>query len=238
MHVEFNVNTDKIVVFTNKLEKLHRSAFPNAVRNTLNSLAMDVKQNSMPNMAKKKFVNRAPNFFKSNSRVDFASGFNVDRMSATVGFKKPGQKKLSQAVEDLEMQETGGIIGGRSFVPLNEARTAKSNKKQVARRNRIGNIKNIVRVSSTQGNNAPHKFVKSVYKAGVKGHILSHNTLFRIDSIRNNKFKLTALYNYKKGRYVTVKSTNFMEKSVKSTQKLTDKIYFKEAEKQFERHLR
>ncbi|MBL4809315.1 MAG: hypothetical protein JKY43_04565, partial [Phycisphaerales bacterium] len=51
MAVEFNVNTDAVVSLTNKLEKLHKSAFPVAVRGTLNSAAFDVKQKSMPAFA-------------------------------------------------------------------------------------------------------------------------------------------------------------------------------------------
>ncbi|KKN42121.1 hypothetical protein LCGC14_0716250, partial [marine sediment metagenome] len=72
-----NVNTDEVVRYSNKLEKLHRSAFPIAIRGTLNNAAFDVKQKTMPVSAEKEFVNRQPNFFKANSKVNMAKGFNV-----------------------------------------------------------------------------------------------------------------------------------------------------------------
>lgn len=42
--MQLNVNTDATVALTNKLEKLHKSAFPVAVRSTLNSAAFDMKK--------------------------------------------------------------------------------------------------------------------------------------------------------------------------------------------------
>ena len=42
--IEINVDNDKFVYFTNKLESLSRSAMPKAVRGTLNGLALDVKK--------------------------------------------------------------------------------------------------------------------------------------------------------------------------------------------------
>ena len=47
-----NVNTDAVVALTNKLEKLHRSAFPVAVRSTLNSAAFDMKKDTILKSAK------------------------------------------------------------------------------------------------------------------------------------------------------------------------------------------
>ncbi|KKL54819.1 hypothetical protein LCGC14_2261580, partial [marine sediment metagenome] len=81
-----NVNTDKVVVFSNKLEKLHRSAFPIAIRGALNNAAFDVKKNTMPVSAEKEFTIRRKNFFKANSRVNMAKGFNVRTMQAMIGF--------------------------------------------------------------------------------------------------------------------------------------------------------
>jgi hypothetical protein len=85
----------------------------------LNKAAFDVKQNTMLKSAEASFVKRQPNFFKANSRVEMASGWDLDKMQATVGFNSSGLKGGSNnhAVEDLEQQERGGTIKSRSFIP-------------------------------------------------------------------------------------------------------------------------
>jgi hypothetical protein len=52
------------------------------------------------------------------------------------------------------------------------------------------------------------------------------------------RFKLDAIYSYKKGRSVNVKATHFMQKATEKTMKKADDIYIKEAERQFEKALR
>lgn len=239
MAIELNVDADAFVIYTNKLEKLPKSAFPNAVRGTLNGLAFDVKKNTMPDEADRNFTIRQRNFFKANSRVEMARGSNVDSMKSVVGFVALGGS--NQAIEDLEKQEHGGIIGGRSFIPTDFSRTGKSPQRLVARRHRLGNIKNVVRTDEAKGKTPGQKFVKSVVHAGKGGHILHDDMLFRVDRLQragsNWKFKLTPIYSFKQGRSVRVSATRFMEKAVKRTTKGMEKMYFKEAERQFKKVL-
>ncbi len=42
--MKLDVNTDSAIQLTAKLERLHRSSFPSAVRNTLNDAAFDMKK--------------------------------------------------------------------------------------------------------------------------------------------------------------------------------------------------
>jgi len=233
-----NVNNDAVVNLTNKLEKLHKSAFPVAVRTSLNSAAFDVKKSTMPKSAKR-FQNRDKKFFKSNSSVDMAKGFNTKSMASTVGFVS--RRGKNQAVDDLEQQERGGTIKGRSLIAMDSARSSKSNKKKVQKKNRISTMPNVVNSRKVRGANAKQRFVKSVVKAGVGGLVLSEyrgkEILWRVRSLSRSggKFKLTALYSYKKGRNVSVKATHFMEKaSIKSAKKLDD-FYIIEGEKQIKR---
>jgi len=240
MNIELNVDTDALVQYTNKLEKLPKSAFPSAVRGTLNGLAFDVKKNTMPESAKSHFTIRQNNFFKANSRVETARGFDVDSMKSTVGFVPFGG--TNTAVDDLEKQESGGVIPGRSFIPMNAARTGKSPDRVVSRRNRIRGIKNVVRVDDAKGKTPGEKFIKSVVFAGKGGHILHENTLFRVDRLSragtNWKFKLAAIYSFEKGRKARIaKATHFMEKAVEKTRQKADEIYFKEAERQIKKHM-
>lgn len=221
----FNINNDRFVWLTNKLEKMHKSALPKAVKETLNGLAKDLKRTEMPKQAEKEFVNREKNFFKANSSVNFAQGYDIERMQAETGFFGK-----SQAVEDLNQQEYGGKIDGRSFIATDVARTSKSKSKKVARKNQLRAIKNVVR--TTSNNPLP----KAVNVAGIGNHVLHKGMLFRVDNIQGKKFKLTAVYSYKKGRSVSVKATHFMRKATQKTAKKAPEIYKKEAEIQFSRY--
>jgi len=231
----FEVNTHEIAVHVNRLDKMHRSALPNAVRGTLNGMAFDVKQNTMPKEATRTFENRDKNFFKAKSRVDPAKGWNVDQMRSTVGFV--GNE---QAVEDLEQQERGGIIKGRAFIPTKQARTGTSNSKKVAKRNQMKQIRNVVRVSDAKGKTPAQKYVKSAIHVGVGGYLLRGEQLLRVKSLKrvnNNRWdiKTEFIYTYKRGRSIKVKRTAFMSRASELSGKKGIDIFIKEAERQFNR---
>lgn len=234
--MKLNINTDAAVKFTNTLEKLHRSALPVAIRSTLNSAAFDVKKNTMPQRADQEFTIRQPNFFKANSRVEKATGFDVDNMQATVGFVEGGLRgDNNHAVDDLEQQEHGGTIGHRSFIAMKEARGG-NDSKPVRPGNRLSAIK-FVNANTMQGKTAKEKFLRAVAKAGKGGYVLGTNakkTLFRIEDVGRN-LKLKPLYSFEPKRSIKVRGTNFMkEASLQSANKL-EKFYEIEARKQIAR---
>ncbi len=235
-----NIDSKELIVFTNKLDKIHRAALPNAIRNTLNSAAFDVKTNTMPESADDTFVNRKPNFFKANSRVETAKGFSIKDMESVVGFTSKNSTS-DNAVDDLEEQEYGGTIEGRSFIPMDTARGG-NNSKPVRPGNRLSKVKNIVNSNTIAGTNPKQQFIHAVSKAGKGGYVIGNNTkktLFRVDDYDpvSKKFKLKALFSYSKGRDVKVKETKFMRKaSLKTAEKLDD-FYIKHAEKQIEKYL-
>lgn len=238
---EFNINNDAVVVLTNKLEKLHRSALPVAIRETLNNAAFDVKQDTMLKSSKRHFINRNRNFFKANSRVDKAKGFNVDNMQATVGFITSKLKGSDQAVEDLEQQEYGGTIKGRSFIPMDAARGG-SKTKAVRPGNRFSKITNIINANKAKGKSKKQKFVTAAIRAGNGGYVLGNNsaqTLFKITSItrRGNLMiiKKKPLYSFKEGRSIQVSRTGFMSSATLSSAKKLNEFYVKQAEKQIRR---
>lgn len=203
---QININTDAAVVMTNKLEKMHRSALPLAIRSSLNSTAFYLKQRALIDETKKEFVNRSPNFFKSKSRVVTARGFSVNSMKSMVGMVGK-----DQAVEDLNQQEHGGDIKGRSFIPMDQARTSKSSKKNVSQSNRMATIQfgAIKRVRKGQ----KRKLMIAVHKAGVGKKIIYGKTMFAIKSIGKGAFRATPIYSFKKNRSVRVKATHFMKKA-------------------------
>lgn len=237
--MQLNVNTDAVVAFTNKLEKLNRAAFPVAVRTALNSAAFDMKKNTLIQSADDEFVKRKPNFFKANSKVIPAKGFDINTMQSAVGFFGN-----SQAVDDLEHQEKGGTIGSRSFIPLKTARTGNNNNKMVRANARLKQIK-IVNTANATGKNDKEKFVKSVIHAGVGGHVLSelngNGFVWRVNSLKRTKdgnFKLTPLYSFKDGRKVTVDKTGFVRKAAEQSSEKIEKFYIEAAIKQFQKAIK
>lgn len=241
MAMKVNINTDAAVIFTNKLEKLHRSALPNAVRSTLNSAAFDVKKDTMPASADRTFTNRVKNFFKANSRVEMAQGWSIQAMKATVGFVEGGLKGGKNfAVKDLEQQEHGGQIKARSFIPTKDARGG-SGARPVRPGNRLSKIK-VVNSARATGKSAAEKFVKSAIHAGKKGYVVGNRgkkMLWQINKIkragRNTVIGKKAIYSFERVRDVRVKGTGFMRKaSLQSAEKL-EKWYIEAAKKQIAR---
>ncbi len=236
--MQINVNNDAVVKHTAKLESLRKSALPNAIRGTLNDAAFDVKQKTMPTQAKDKFINRSPNFFKANSRVEKAVGFDVNTMKSVVGFIDTGLRGENNfSVKDLEQQEHSGTIKGKSFIPLDTARQGQSHNQLVKPANRLSRITNIVVANRLSGTKR-QQFRKAIIKAGAGGYVLGgdikgEDILWRVDSIDTsgtNRFSLTPLYDFRKARSVRVDQTSFMRiASVDSAEKM-NKFFIAQAE--------
>lgn len=247
-----NIDADASVIWANRLERFSKSGLPMAVRTALNSTAFDVKKRTMPAAAKEDFVNRSKNFFKANSRVDMAKGFNVNLMKSTVGFISNNLKGSSNfAVQDLEQQEHGGTIQGKSFIPLKEARVSKSMSKLVRPANRLSRIKNIVNTKDVKGTkNKSQRFIRAAFMAkklyGNNAFVLnsyqgSRQTLSKIDQISSNmktrKLQIvrTPVYSYKKGRHVAVKSKGFMKRASYEANMKMEEHFINAARKQLNR---
>lgn len=208
-----NINTDALVVYTNQLEKLHKSGLPIAIRSSLNDVAFEMKKFVMPRMASQTFEERKKNFFKANSRVEMAQGFDMKKMAATVGFVSSGlhNKSTNWAVKDLEQQESGGRIGGRAYIPMEGARVSgtgitKTKFAQENIRDKIINAKN-VRSISGHGASKMLKAVKTqkIIRAAIiakklhgdNAYILGNpnaagsQTLFKVESLNILKSRYT-----------------------------------------------
>lgn len=248
--MQLNINIDKVVVFTNKLEKMHRSALPVAIRETLNSAAFDVKKNTMPEYANKEFTNRTKNFFKANSKVNKATGFDVNSMEAVVGFyeNKLKNQGTNYAVKDLEQQEEGGQIGGRSFIPLKQARTSRSWNKNVKSEARRANIKGKIIDSedNTSGRSPEEKYVRSAIHAGKGGWLIGskrnskgNRFLNKIVSVKTidgeTKIKSVPMFAVQGDRKVKVKGTGFMKSASMDSAKKMEQEYIRQAKRQIER---
>lgn len=249
--MQLKVNTDEVVKYTRQLEQMRKYDFPLAVRGALNSAAYDVKKIEMPASAQQHFIHRKPNFFKATSRVEKADGFNVGGMRSMVGFMDQGG--TDYAVDDLQQQEHGGGIKGRSFIPTEQARVSGSWTGNVRKKHRISaNKGRLVDARDAKGKNDKEKFVKSAIYAGKGGYVIGTEEnagtrmVFEIRSIIRKKvkkkkgtvIKAVPIYALKSGRVVRPKATHFMkEASLRTAKKLPD-FYIKEAKRRFEKRLR
>jgi hypothetical protein len=266
LNVKINIDTDAFKIYTNKLQKLHKSAYPVAIRETLNNLAFDLKTNTMLKYAKSTFIERKKNFFKANSRVEKATGFNINDMGADVGFVSSGlhNESTNYAVRDLEQQEHGGSIHGRSLIAMKKARSASGVTKRAFTMDNLKN--NIVKTKSigrtNRGKNIgvmsdikskKQRFIHAAFIAKQQNKLLMGNptngnrTVFKVDELwgstarqglrssRKLYLKLTPLFRVKKGRVVNVKHTDFMQRASLGEVINADKFFIENAMRQIKR---
>lgn len=271
----FNINTDGVVRAVNKLEKLHRSALPVSVRQTLNDAAFYTKQKSMPAVTQAIFKKRQPNFFKANSRVEMAQGFKITTMKSQMGFyeNKLQKQATNYAVKDLEQREYGGRINKKTFIAQKGARGGrglvrkefimdeiKPNTVIMSRRMSKSKQGKSIKVSKKQA------FIRAAIKAkelhGNKAYVLGNTnskgnkTLSLIKNLRLTKGKYTfagkgggqihsiskisierlPLYSYRKGRFFTVKQSNFMKRASHEANLHIEAFFIKRAQAQFEKY--
>lgn len=224
-----NVNTDQLVIYTNKLEKMHRSDFPLAVRSALNSAAFDVKKNTLLKESRNVFRNRKNRgFFRAFSGVDTAKGFNMKTMKATAGMIQVGD---DEAAGNMPQQESGGEIK-RHFIPKKEARIGGTIKGRQFDEKKISKISKIA-PKVKWGNK--RRFFQTINKAGAGGHVLYGWTLFKIISVARNNAHLEAIHTHKKGRRVKIKGKGFVRSAgLQSGRKIGD-FYVAAAKKRIAR---
>ena len=242
--MKLNIDSSATRRFTEQLKKLPKTAIAIAVKETLNKAAFDVKLVTMPKESKKKFVNRRQNFFKANSKAEGQKRLGpIGSMKSTVGFyeNKLSIKTTNFAVKDLEQQERGGNIDGKSFIPLKQARKGGVNNGDIRPNSRLTNIRKkakIVPSNKIKGKNHKQRIIVGAVLAGKGGFFITgeKRTMFRVDSLsranKKLKFKITPLYSYKKGRSVSVKKTNFMKQSSLTSAHKMEMWYIAAAEKQ------
>jgi len=244
----FDVNTDKAIGLSSKLERLHKSAFPSAVRNTLNKAAFQTKKN-VPEVAATKFITRQKTFFKRFSTVDKASGWEVSKMVATVGIDSRQNKQLA---ENLESQETGGMVKGKKLIPHDDARTGRNQAKRVSSRNYLNKIKIHDATKAFKGHRGTRnsKFVAAVMstaksgknqmmlKSGNKGMVYQVTSISQNRRTKKINFKIKKLYSVRNTKTHSVKASRFMLKSATLAARNIDDYYKEAAEFQFKKQLK
>ncbi len=252
----FNINSTQIRALTSKLESMHRSALPVAVRETLNQTAFDVKKVELIKETGAKFTKRSPSFFKAFSKVKKATGFNISQMQATVGMvdRKPGGGS-EQAGRNMTPRQRGGRIPGRSLIPLNRSRVANNVKKRVKPANRLSNLKpdfaNLVDTELNTAKKSRQRFVRSSLYAVTRfgpGALLKHRgedgktRIYRIQKVGSNvktrRFFLATdpIYSFERGRSVEAgKVVPFTKNAAKRSAGKMNKFFLQQAKRQFKR---
>lgn len=239
-----NVNTDAIIRYTARLEQLSRSAFPVAVRQTLNDAAFDVKNRTLTKSADKNFIRRSPNFFKAFSKVEKATGFNVNSMKAVVGMSDNGNQSAKTAIKNMEKQEVGGKISEGSAY-LKDARGGNNNK----RVNKASYFKNGRMLNGPSRNrSAKSQFIANAFmskkinsKFSVKtndGRFLIQVTSIRRAKTGEIKIKSRALMKSRKLQPANIRPTRFMTEAAAMSSAMLETFYVRNANKQFAKALR
>lgn len=248
MNFVLNVNTNQVIAFSNKLEKMRKVEIPIAVRGALNKAAFHVKQVTMPGVTDSTFTKRKENFFKANSKVVMASGLDLRSMRSIVGFTPHTAKYNNQAVEELHQQEHGGSINKREIIPTDESRIG-GNATAVRPKNRVNTIRgklgknilaNAVHANRQTGPNRRFKYIKAAIKAGKGGYVvagLRKPMLYRINSIARKYgrtfVKSSAIYSINPSASVSIQRTGFMRKASLQSANRLEQFYIEEAMRRF-----
>lgn len=241
----FDINTDAVVALTVKLNNLNRSAFPVAVRETLNQAAFDVKTRTLEDAASRAFIRRSPNFFKAFSGVNRAAGFDIATMKAEVGMTAMGKPTAQTAIRHMEIQESGGAIKeGADY--LSAARGG-SNTRKVSRSNYF-NKNRLVNGPYKRKGTAKSRFIAAAFVAAREKKQFSVQTsrgrfligVSSISKLKKGTIKIRSrlVIQDRSHQAVRIKATHFANMAAMMTYTRMPEFYLKQAERRFERALR
>jgi len=243
-HVFFNVNNKDCFEYAKRLDAMKRYDFPLAVRGTLNDLAFK-QQKLITKEAKKLFQhNRVPTFFRAFSTTHKATGWDVNSMISLAGIQDKGKK----AIKNLQQQEAGGSIKGKSFIYENASRGGSANS-AVRPQNYIKNFGIIKGKFTKKFKSAKARFIAAAIVAQKTGKLL-------ITGERRGRFAILVkglylhthnevsmqsdlMFAFKKsGHRFTVNKHPFIEISTKETVAGINEIFKENAEKRFTKALK
>lgn len=245
----FNVNADAVIALTAKLEKLNKSAFPSAVRSTLNDGAFAMKKGNILDSAKRNMTVRNPTFFKKFTGVDKATGFDVKNMHSKVGFinTDPNKIKGKKAVEGMESNEVGGVDDS-GMMYLKKSRTSNNARKLVRRGSRFDKSK------IAKGTSSKLRTKKLAFMSNVIASLQENKPTFietskgkfivQVRSISSSvkgkrkgklDIKMDFLMRSRKTHVAHAKATHFNREGALKTSKEMEGFYAKNAEYQFQK---
>lgn len=247
--VRLDVNTNANIILTAKLERLNKSAFPSAVRSSLNDSAFAMKKTNILASAKLNMKVKNRSFFRKFTGVNKATGFNISSMYSEVGFINTDSNPIKgkKAIEGMESNEVGGSDNTGSMY-LGKARGQNSLKRKVKVEKRYdrkklaqGHIKRIRKggQSNVMAMMAGWQEGKPVFiraKSGI-GYVVEVKTVFNMSTGKRD-FKLDFLMRSRKKKVATAKPTHFNREAAIKTSKQIEGFYSKNATFQFNKVLK
>ncbi len=233
-----DVNMGSIVKFSDKLERIHRAAFPNTIRSTLNNAAFFTKQKTLLVETGRQFITRKPSFFRAFSRVQKATGFSIKNMRSIVGMTDGSQSSIN-----LQFQERGGTISGRDIIPMDAVRVGGNKTKVISKRQYLQNVKSkTINVDESKARTKKQRFVKSAIiaakKFGRDGYVETDDSIVKITRTRKPFWRTRKIYDKDSGRSVKLTRRPFLEPAAKKSQKMMPKWFVKEGKRQIARFTR
>ena len=240
------LDADSVIKLTVKLDKLHRSALPSAVRNTLNNAAFQTKK-EIPIQGAKRFITRRKTFLKAFSTVDKANGFKINSMVSMAGINS---KKGADIANELEKQEFGGNLDTSRLVPHDDARISRSKERRLKRKNRLNKLEahKASKAYRSHRGTKKSKFVAAVMSTAASGkkYMLLENKgtgmiyelkgLKRSKGSRGARFKLKKVFYLKKADNANVNGRGFIRAAKTEASKKINIFYKKNAEYQLKKH--
>jgi hypothetical protein len=228
---QLDINTDAVVELTSKLERIRKRSLPKVVGQTLNNLAFNTKRDLPQNYVKKGFEQRDKNFFKVATRFEKVKSFNVNSMQSVAGVHT-GRIK-SEAAENLEQQEKGGMID-RDYIPQENARISKSSKKKVQAKNRVSNVLKIPsqnRIRFGQKRKVLRRGIELSKNGG--GLLVYGKFVYRVGkSTRKNRFNAKVIHVINPKKKVKVKGRHTVQEAgIKQAKRVND-IYINNIKKE------
>jgi len=216
--------SDKLIDYSHKLSKIHKSALPNAVRFTLTDAAKDVKFNTLQKHANKEFDVKKASFFRAFSAYEPAKGWDIGNMKATVGMIKKGNPK-SVASTKVGKQQYAGTIKDRSYIPY-ENKKPKYDKKPIVTEKKGYFGKAI---------EADQKKVPLLVKKGKKGYLVK---IKRINKKKaDNPIVTEIIATYGENRDVKLKQKRpFLNNAALESGRKLNSFYIKNAQTQINRY--
>lgn len=236
MPIILDVNTNANIILTARLERLNKSAFPSAVRATLNDAAFEHKQKNILLSAKANMDVKNPAFFRKYTGVKRASGFNVSSMYSEAGFSPTNEIKAKKALEGMESNEVGGTDrDGGMYV--GKTRTARGLVKKNARFNK-NNVSKLRSKSNVARMAVALKENKQTFINTKKGRFLVKVNSMEKGSDGKRKIEVDFLMRHRKKFPATAKASHFNREAAIRTSKQMEMFYNKNATFQFNKALR
>lgn len=210
---DFNLNNHEVVELANRLEKLHKSAAPVAVRQTLNTVAFIGRRESLKRFGKDNII-RNRLFIRSHNIVNRSPNtFEISKMNSEFGIIK----NKSFAGNNMDDLEFGASITNRDM-PTRSTRKDKVIKNKIS----PGFYKKFYK----------NKSKGVIYKSGESKIIKTKDRLLRIKrgGAISTLYIFNASFNIKKRPFVSY-GGEFASKSLV-------KVFRKHAVKRFEKYLR